>query len=457
MCYCYCGRFTPAMTQSWPALVCPSQYLVAASYSTTHTASRAASASATTTSRFHYAQILDKLKDTYAAELKETPVDDLTFIRFVRGYVNEPDQEAAALKMFGDMLKWRKEMKVDEIAATKYDRKQMFVEKWPHGFHGISKDGHVVYIDRPGIINPDELHSTFSMEEYTLFHIQTMEHLNDLKVRLSQKTGKPNYKHVAIMDLEGFSLKHFGKKMTEPTKKLIELDQTKYPETLSKMLVVNAPFYFRAVWAIVSPFLDPITKTRIKVCLSHHPTLVLIDVRHQGLSPLLYLHHMSFRFPHLSFFPSLLPNFSPSTSQFCDTKELKEYVDPSQLPDFLGGDVKYTPEKPAFVTPFKSGGQYDDIFVGLLEGRQARQAAKTAGPESKSDAPTATTTSATDNAAPGGPAGGLVTDAATASSSTSIDNSNPLSPPPPTSAAGDATVDNNAALNSITSATPESS
>lgn len=67
------------------------------------------------------------------------------------------------------------------------------------------------------------------------------------------------------MDLEGFSLKHLGGKFTDPIKQLIDIDQTKYPETLHMMLIVNAPFIFKAGWTIVSPFLDPITKTRIKV------------------------------------------------------------------------------------------------------------------------------------------------------------------------------------------------
>lgn len=61
---------------------------------------------------------------------------------------------------------------------------------------GISKDNHVVYIDRPCQIEPDDFIKKFSMEEYKLLHIQTMEWLTDLKARLSVKLGKRTYKHV---------------------------------------------------------------------------------------------------------------------------------------------------------------------------------------------------------------------------------------------------------------------
>jgi hypothetical protein len=43
----------------------------------------------------------------------------------------------------------------------------------------------------------------------------------------------------------------------------VAIDQHYYPETLYKMFIVNAPWIFRALWKIVSPWIDPQTRERI--------------------------------------------------------------------------------------------------------------------------------------------------------------------------------------------------
>lgn len=45
-------------------------------------------------------------------------------------------QEEIAMHLVDECLTWRKEVKVDQIAETFYERKEAFVSKWPHGLHG---------------------------------------------------------------------------------------------------------------------------------------------------------------------------------------------------------------------------------------------------------------------------------------------------------------------------------
>lgn len=48
-------------------------------------------------------------------------------------------------------------------------------------------------------------------------------------------------------------------------KRIIDIDQDYYPETLKNILVINAPIYFTAIWAIVKPWLDPIVANKVQV------------------------------------------------------------------------------------------------------------------------------------------------------------------------------------------------
>jgi hypothetical protein len=44
--------------------------------------------------------------------------------------------------------------------------------------------------------------------------------------------------------------------------------QNYFPEHLGQMFIVNAPLIFRAIWAVVSPWLEPRTQIKIQV-ISH--------------------------------------------------------------------------------------------------------------------------------------------------------------------------------------------
>ena len=41
-----------------------------------------------------------------------------------------------------------------------------------------------------------------------------------------------------------------------------------FPESLYKMYLVNAPFIFTAIWNIISPWIHPITKAKIRIVKS---------------------------------------------------------------------------------------------------------------------------------------------------------------------------------------------
>ena len=44
---------------------------------------------------------------------------------------------------------------------------------------------------------------------------------------------------------------------------LIDILQYNYPETMNSALIVNSPFLFHACWAVIRPWLDPITASKV--------------------------------------------------------------------------------------------------------------------------------------------------------------------------------------------------
>jgi len=45
-------------------------------------------------------------------------------------------------------------------------------------------------------------------------------------------------------------------------KMLVNILQFNYPDTLHVALVINAPYLFSACWAIIRPWLDPVTAAK---------------------------------------------------------------------------------------------------------------------------------------------------------------------------------------------------
>jgi hypothetical protein len=171
---------------------------------------------------------------------------------------------------------WREEEKVDEIVATRLPREDEFKKIWPSGTHGFGKEGNLIYVDRVGSVEPSKLMGShgFSMDDVKKFHVQMMEGVNRLKEQQYAATGATKYKNIVILDLDGMGMSHMGSKFTAPMKSFIKIDQEYYPESLYQMVVTNAGWVVKTVWAMVSPFIDPITKERIKFGEKHLPEII---------------------------------------------------------------------------------------------------------------------------------------------------------------------------------------
>ena len=99
--------------------------------------------------------------------------DDYYLLRFLRA--RQFDWEKTKL-MFTNFLEWRKTMEVDNILNVrnsmtqnifktfKFDEAEKVKEIYPHGYHGIDKQGRPIYIERLGNLNLDTLMSLMTEE-----------------------------------------------------------------------------------------------------------------------------------------------------------------------------------------------------------------------------------------------------------------------------------------------------
>ena len=72
------------------------------------------------------------------------------------------------------------------------------------------------------------------------------------------------------MDLTGGGITSVNKQVYGLVKIAAQIGSDYYPEIMGNMFVVNAPYLFAGVWAMVKGFLDERTRNKIQIIFIFH-------------------------------------------------------------------------------------------------------------------------------------------------------------------------------------------
>jgi hypothetical protein len=189
---------------------------------------------------------LQRVKSTSDEEV--TPeliaeLSDLTYLRFYRGRKRIMDDCYNSLISH---LKWRKEN--DVVNYKTFDIKNE-VEAKKSYIAGTDKKSHpVIYVfaRRHDKYNRD-------VAEITRFIISTINSSLEQSVSSEEQI-------VIVFDLTNFGLSCMD---YEAVKILISILAHNYPEILSTVHIVNHPWLFNACWAVIRPWIDPVTAEKV--------------------------------------------------------------------------------------------------------------------------------------------------------------------------------------------------
>ncbi|KAG2439240.1 hypothetical protein HXX76_004601 [Chlamydomonas incerta] len=123
---------------------------------------------------------------------------------------------------------------------------------------GLDKTG------RPIVLGVGSRHRKFETKEDALAFCT---YALDTACAIGNSHEEWDGKLTGVFDLRNLSLKNMDLTALQV---MFELLQNHYPERLGRLFLYEAPVAFYAIWRAVSPFVDPVTKTKINFVYSKH-------------------------------------------------------------------------------------------------------------------------------------------------------------------------------------------
>jgi hypothetical protein len=152
-----------------------------------------------------------------------------------------------ALQLLHECVKKKEELRADHWAEQSPDEcahcNVDAMKKWyPHGDFGFDKHNRPILYELSGQVDGTAIYQMTTLENCINYHWWTMEHSLNRMFDEAATRGNVIISTCAVLDLTGLNSSHASNTILNHVKAMIAVDNVCYPETLGKMLVINAPW-----------------------------------------------------------------------------------------------------------------------------------------------------------------------------------------------------------------------
>jgi len=142
----------------------------------------------------------------------------------------------------------------------------VYQQHMPHSNVGNDKKGNPIYWEETGHISGrfKTFKTVLSEDDLFVRHVRQQELMVKRMEAQSARLGRTIDRQIVVFNLKNlvYSLDPSAMNVFIRT---VKLDQVMYPQRLETLYIINAPWFFRAIWAVISPWIDPVTAAKIRI------------------------------------------------------------------------------------------------------------------------------------------------------------------------------------------------
>jgi len=147
-----------------------------------------------------------------------------------------------------------------------------YVSQYPQMYHGHARNKCPVFYSKPGVLNVDGIECITTLKGIIKYHWYSMMHEYVHKLRDqylasledSQKDFK-RYECVCVLDLKHLTTAQMSKRSLNIIQLQADIDSLCFPETLNRMIVINAPSFFTFTWKLMRKWVDSRTANKVEI------------------------------------------------------------------------------------------------------------------------------------------------------------------------------------------------
>jgi hypothetical protein len=197
------------------------------------------------------------------------PAEDETgfFLRFLRARQFDVEKALALLRLH---LEWRESVGIQRLGAgTEAEAlgcdPALIHYYLPTYMDSTDLQGRNVTFSKWGDLRVDEMLKSTSHEGLARHHIWQQEQVMRRLARTAKAQGVWITQCVSVIDANHWHPSLASRAAMSFLHEIALMDSTHYPERLGLIAVINAPYTLSAAWAVISGWLDPVTRKKVQI------------------------------------------------------------------------------------------------------------------------------------------------------------------------------------------------
>ncbi|KAG8458087.1 hypothetical protein KFE25_012747 [Diacronema lutheri] len=202
-----------------------------------------------------------------AAVIVPAEDEDGLLLRFLRA--RQFDVAKAAELLRAD-LEWRAELRVPELATQSEAEvlgcdPAIFAHYLPGWYESVDLEGRVAQWQKWGDLRVDEVLQHTTHDRLLRHHVWQQEQLLRRQAENARQQHVWLAQCVTVVDAKHWHPGLASRAAMAFLRDIAGLDQLHYPERMGMIITINAPYTLSACYAIISTWLDPVTRAKVQI------------------------------------------------------------------------------------------------------------------------------------------------------------------------------------------------